>query len=296
MPEVCEVALTAEILSSKIKGQSITAIKILSGRYTKKEPDGFAETKKILKKYPLEIRRINSKGKFLYMILKYQGKHLYLMNTFGLTGMWGFEKEKNSRMELTLDNKKKVWFTDDRNFGTIKFTSDKNELVTKLNRLAPDWLKENYSLSDFKKKIKELSQKKSLAKKKIIDILMDQETLGSGIGNYLAPEILYRAKISPHQLLGKMNFEQIKKLWLAIRKTVKVCYYNNHVGYMVYLDSYLKDFQYQEYLTDVEISDKKFEFLIYQQKKDPLGNPVKAEKIRGSRTTYWVPKVQKVNN
>jgi len=90
-----------------------------------------------------------------------------------------------------------------------------------------------------------------------------------------------------------MTKGQIQNLWHSIRKTVKICYYNNHIGYMVNLESSLKNFEYQEYLTDVDIPKEKFKFFVYRQKKDPLGNIVKAEKIRGARTTYWVPKIQK---
>ena len=36
----------------------------------------------------------------------------------------------------------------------------------------------------------------------------------------------------------------------------------------------------------------KFTFQVYGQNKDPLGNPIKKDKIIVGRTTYWSPKVQ----
>mgnify|MGYP003387426516 CR=1 FL=1 len=36
----------------------------------------------------------------------------------------------------------------------------------------------------------------------------------------------------------------------------------------------------------------KFSFNVYRQKKDPLGNDVKADDIIKGRTTYWCPAVQ----
>ena len=34
-------------------------------------------------------------------------------------------------------------------------------------------------------------------------------------------------------------------------------------------------------------------FIVYNQKQDPLGNPVIKEKTKDGRTTHWVPAVQR---
>ena len=53
---------------------------------------------------------------------------------------------------------------------------------------------------------------------------MDQTTRGgilSGIGNYLAAEILYAAKLSPKRKLSSLDDIDIKKLTKAIKIIIK---------------------------------------------------------------------------
>jgi formamidopyrimidine-DNA glycosylase len=104
MPEVCEVALTAEILNKKLKGEIFTEFKFTSGRYgdNREKPDGYAEFVKAL---PLKVKKIDSRGKFMWFDLVNSDNHWYVWTTFGLTGMWSFTPQKFGRLEiLTKDN------------------------------------------------------------------------------------------------------------------------------------------------------------------------------------------------
>ncbi len=51
--------------------------------------------------------------------------------------------------------------------------------------------------------------------------------------------------------------------------------------------------KYPDYLKSQKIGKEKFEFKVYQQKTDDLGNEVIGEKIITGRTAYWCPNVQK---
>ncbi len=308
MPEVCEIAVTAEYLMTKIKNRYITGASIISGRYTHEKLEGL---ELLNKNNPIKIIKIDSKGKFLWFELENNNNEkIYIMNTFGLTGDWGFEKQKNSRFKINIknkDNDKKytLYFTDDRNFGTLFITTDINDLNKKLDKLAPDLLKTNFSpneyLDDFKKFIDKSKSKKNIP---IVKFLMSQDkkdSIGSGIGNYLSVEILYRAKISPHRILGDFSDNDILLLAKTIKKTVKLCYVSNIIGYMIRLEKFMpkhkeliKKGKLPNYHPDIKIDDKEeFEFLVYMQKKDKLGNDVKRDEIIKGRSTYWVPKVQK---
>ena len=124
-------------------------------------------------------------------------------------------------------------------------------------------------------------------------VLMDQKKVGSGIGNYLAAEILYRAKISPHRLASSLTEEEIKDLTYWIKYMTKLCYVDNHIGYMVDLEEEANKIDRVNYHPSIKLKKEEFEFQVYGLKKDPLGNPVKADKgIVKGRTTYWVPKIQ----
>ena len=307
MPEVCEIAVTAQYLMSKIKNRYITSATVLSGRYTHEHLEGL---ELLNKNNPIKIIKIDSKGKFLWFELENDNKEkIYIMNTFGLTGDWGFEKQKN-RFKISITNKDKdkkyaLYFTDDRNFGTLFITKDINDLNKKLDKLAPDLLKTNFTPNDYLKNFKEFIDKsKSKKNIPIVKFLMSQDkkdSIGSGIGNYLSVEILYRAKISPHRKLGDFSDSEILLLAKTIKKTIKLCYMSNIIGYMIRLEKYIPKHREQikkgklpEYHDDVKIKEnEEFEFLVYMQKKDKLGNEVIRDEIIKGRSTYWVPSIQK---
>jgi len=296
MPEICEVTLTAEILEKFFKGKILKEVKIHDGRYKKNPPEGFEIFASYLKNHPMTIKSIETKGKFLYFTLVDEtGKKAYIMNTFGLEGMWSLLKVEFYKISFETTEGKKFWFNDMRNFGTFKFTFDKKELDKKLNKLAPDFLKSNMSCEELQEQFENLSDKNQ--SKKILIILMDQGLVGSGLGNYLVPEILYRAKISPHQTIENMTDEQYESLCKAIKHVLKLCYLANKTGYMEYLTEYLPKLKKKNYLPETKLKkNEEFAFLVYRQDKDPLGNKVKAEKIIKDRTAYWVPSVQKQIN
>lgn len=304
MPEVCEIIMTSQYLLTKLKGRYIIDAKILSGRYTHQKLEGFD----LIKKFnPLKIKNINSKGKFLWFELFNEKENVtvYLLNTFGLTGSWGFNEDPNSRVEFTIENKDKtkkyyLYYTDPRNFGTIKITTNYDDLYSKLDKIERDLLKTQFTDEEFLNWVHHYKHKN----KEIIKVLMSQEKgkgIGSGLGNYLAPEILYHAKISPFRSIGSLTDSEIISLSKSIKYILKLCYTNNKTGYMTIFKNFIdkhrlgiKKNKYPEYHKNTPLDEnKEFEFSVYQQTKDPLGNPVKIDKIIKDRSTYWVPAVQK---
>jgi len=285
MPEVSEIALTAEILEKKIRNKKIVSFDFVSGRYGpgRTEPVGFEDFAGALDVKPMKLLNVMTKGKFLWFVFK-GTEEFYVMNTFGLTGMWSLFKARNTRAVLTFADGTEVFYSDPRNFGTFKFTSDRKVLQKKLNELAPDWLKEQ---------TQNLSKIKSV-NKNIVEILTDQKLIGSGIGNYLVCEILYRAKLSPRWKGPSLSTSDVKNLVHWIQYMVKLSYVSNHIGYMVNLDEEAVKLKRKDYLPDIKLkkSDEEFEFSVYRKKIDPLGNPVRIEKIK-DRSIHWVKAVQK---
>lgn len=320
MPEAIEVTLTALHLNHKLKGKIIQDINILGGRYSRHPLEGLATMKKL---FPLEVKKVKSKGKFMWFELADKaGNHHYLMNTFGLEGMWTFDKRSHSHVLLKVydKNKKKqytVYFTDQRNFGTVAFTSDRNVLAQKLQSIGEDLLRTPFSDEEFYDRIEQLVKdkngkiNKSKANKEIVKVLMDQTTtggIGSGIGNYLASNILYRAKISPHRKLKDIydNRKLADRLAQSIKYEMKVAFLTEDVGYMDHLDNKMAKFVNRlreqvksnpnhkyNFHPDTKIGNKKFQFYVYRQKTDPKGHPVQRDVIIKGRGTYWSPSVQK---
>jgi len=295
MPEICEVCLTSQYLSSMVNDK-ITKIKILSGRYVKTPIKHIDDLE-----FSLKIKSINTKGKFMWFELSHGENKYYMMNTFGLTGKWSFDKLESNRVEFTIQSKTqkyKLYYSDIRNFGTIEFTQDKKILDKKLNKLADDFLQSPMSDTDFESKIKNFKNKN----KKLVIVLMSQDKstgLGSGLGNYLVPEILYRAKLSPHRTIKSLTQSEIIELNHAIQHQLKLCYVDNNTDYIAHLNDFLKthkknikDGKFPNYLNNIKIGKEKFQFNVYRRKTDNNGNPVIGDIIIPKRTTYWCPTIQ----
>jgi formamidopyrimidine-DNA glycosylase len=317
MPEVVEITLTSNYLDSKLKGFDIIKINVLGGRYYHHSNSlkGLDEFKK---KLPLTVKHVNSKGKFLWFELN---SGCFVMNTFGLSGEWGFTKKLHSNVEFKLSNDKSVYFTDSRNFGTIIMTTDKQLLQNKLNSLGPDLLKTDFTDNMFYNYVKNYLYNKTGANskinetkknKKIVQVLMNQTInggFGSGLGNYLAVEILFHAKISPHTKIYKIYQDRnlCDTLANSIRYITKLSYMTAEIGYLSDTHSdigkWIKQLRIKinnnakhkfNYHPTTKIGRAKFKFKVYRQILDPDNNNITAEKgIIIGRTTYWSPSVQK---
>lgn len=286
MPEICEVAITSQYLQSTI-GDSITKIKVLSGRYTRNPINGID-----ILEYPLKINLIRTKGKFMWFELSHNDNTYFMLNTFGLTGKWSFDALEHCTVRFTISNNMNsyhLYFCDVRGFGTISFTNNKKILMDKINKLAPDMLQEPLTESEFI----HIVHKFKYPKKNIVSVLMAQDNRSGfvcGLGNYLVAEILYRAKISPHRSISLLSDIDISTIYNTIRKTLKLCYVSNNTEYIDHIDK--TKINIRDYLTDVKIGNEKFKFKVYKRKYDDYNNSVVGEKIIQSRTTYWVPEIQ----
>ena len=268
MPEGPEVKITVDQLNQLVAKKNLAALNINSGRYSKKVPIGYNN---FIEKLPLKLEKIYCKGKFIWF--EFEKGH-YIFNTLGMSGGWRVKKEKHSHVTFTFENLD-VYFTDMRNFGTLKFISKKSELDKKLKELGADVFSKEYTLEYVKKVLKT----KRLEKKTIAEVLMNQKKF-CGIGNYLKSEILYECKISPHRMLVDLSETDIKNIYTNSKKLAK--------------DSYVSGGGSSGEFHDVENKKGSYhhQFRVYQQKKDSLGNIVKKETTKDKRTTHWVPEIQ----
>jgi formamidopyrimidine-DNA glycosylase len=273
MPEGPEVKRIVDQMSKVLVGKTLTNIQILTGRYAKKSPDGFDQ---FLKALPVKITDVKCKGKFIYFLTD-GGWNIW--NTLGMSGSW-LKKESavsdpeslHLRLAMTLDGES-IYFKDVRNFGTIKFSNSKSELDEKLNSLGPDILIEDIPDSIFKSRLKKYG------KKTLPEVLMDQSVI-SGVGNYIKAEALYLSKLSPHRIVSSLSDEEFSMLNKAISNIIRESYNTGGSTFRTYADF------------NGEVGTFSSYFMVYGQDKDPLGNEVKREETKDGRTTHWVPKVQ----
>jgi len=267
-PEGAEVKLFGESLASVVSGKSLTAVDVVSGRYTKSNVEGLDLFKARL---PTKIVGVGVHGKFIYWIAT---NDVFIYNTLGMTGSWSLEETKHSRVVFDLEGGVRVFFNDQRNFGTIKMVAGRDNLIKKLQSFGPDMLSQQVSDAFF------TSQLMQRPEWTLAEAVMDQSLI-AGVGNYVKAESLYRAGLSPHRQVQTLNSSDFARLKQAIQTILIDAYRRGGASIQTY-----RDFEGNE----GEYSQK---FLVYNQDEDPNGNKVVREKTNDGRTTHWVPAVQK---
>jgi formamidopyrimidine-DNA glycosylase len=152
----------------------------------------------------------------------------------------------------------------------------KSELSKKLESLGLDMLNDQTSsMYDFVRKV----EIPKVQKKTVAEMLMNQ-SLFAGVGNYIKCEMLYRSKISPYRLVQDLTQDEICQLWNWGKLIMRASYDQGGASIRNYRQ------------VNGEPGDFTFEFEVYAQKLDPLGNIVIREETPDGRTTHWVPSLQ----
>lgn len=240
----------------------------MSGRYiTHGPPAGLEE---FISSLPSTVTKVGCKGKFIYILFD-NGYSMW--NTLGMAGSWSPVIGKHSRFKLNFKDGS-AYFNDIRNFGTIKVTRNINELYKKLGMLGPDMLSENVTDPVFMGRIRKKDSKT------VAEAIMNQSVI-SGVGNYLKSESLYLAQISPHRNVSDLSDQDLSDLNNAIKLTIQSAYKSGGATIHTFLGFDGKEGEYSR------------RFAVYNQKYDPVGNKVVREQTRDRRTSFWVPEIQK---
>ncbi|XP_012073136.1 formamidopyrimidine-DNA glycosylase isoform X2 [Jatropha curcas] len=173
---------------------------------------------------------------------------------------------KYSKLFIELDDGLELSFTDKRRFAKVRLLKDPAS-VPPISELGPDALLEPMTVDEFYE---------SLSKKKIAikALLLDQSFI-SGIGNWIADEVLYQARIHPLQVASSLSRENCATLCKCIREVIQ---------YAVQVDA--------------ECSHFPIEWLFHLRwgKKPGKVNGKKIDFITvGGRTTAYVPELQKLS-
>lgn len=188
MPELPEVQTIVNELNRKIKNKIIRLIEVRNSRSALPSP-------KVL------INKIKNKK-----IQKISGGH-------SIANL-GILPNKFSHIIIHFADSSILYFNDIRKFGWVKYaTNIEWEAIKQKYGLEP--FDKEYTLENFTNIIK------SFPKRKIKQLLMDQEKF-SGIGNIYADESLFSAKILPFRLAGSLTNQEIKNLYQAIPKILKL--------------------------------------------------------------------------
>ena len=254
MPEVPEVKIVGEFLAKNISGKRLTAVEVLSGRYTKKKIDGIEHLED---EFPVEIVGPGVHGKFIFWITK---SDVFLYNTLGMTGWWSLSEAKSSRVLFRFEGLD-LYFNDTRNFGTLKMVKGKGNLISKIQSLGPDMLSSDVTSNLFVERLREKSSWE------ITKALMSQSVV-AGVGNYIKSESLWRTSINPRSRVCDLDDDTLADLCDNIKKIMNESYESQ------------------------TLEGKKYEMDVYGKKVDAMGNDVLKEKTDDGRTTYWCPEKQ----
>jgi len=203
------------------------------------------------------------KGKHCWLSLD-DGKHLYLH--FGMTGsLWALaareQEPSHVKLCLELSGGTRLLYRNMRRIGKVRLLDDVTALPP-VSTLGPDPLEETLSLGWIQEK---------LAKRKapIKAVLLDQ-TVFAGVGNWIADEVLYQARITPHRICAELTPDEIKRIRSCLMKILKKA---------VEVDA------------DSTRFPKSWLFHYRWGKKaacDVLGDPITFDQV-GGRTSAWVP-------
>ncbi|XP_042389439.1 formamidopyrimidine-DNA glycosylase-like isoform X3 [Zingiber officinale] len=207
MPELPEVEAARRAIEEHCAGKRICECSVADDP---KVIDGVSASE-------LEVTLV---GKTIVAALR-KGKNLWLRLDsppfpsfhFGMTGaicIKGVAVTKYVRSSL--DDSVEFCFTDKRRFARVRLLKDPQS-VPPISELGPDALLELVPVDEF---VESLSKKKIAIKA----LLLDQGFI-SGIGNWIADEVLYQAKIHPLQIASSLTKESCKSLHKCIREVIK---------------------------------------------------------------------------
>lgn len=259
MPELPEVEGFRLYIESTALHQKITAFDCRDTRLLKQPKSHFEDA--LINTELIGTERI---GKYLF--IKTSGKKVLVVH-FGMTGRPNYYKEEEERPKyghivLTFSNGFHFAFECRRKLGWWDLTDSILEF------------KEAHHLSDDARDLTLKQFKNSLASRKtaIKKVLMDQ-SVAAGIGNWMADEILYQAKIHPESKVENLSDKNIETIFKAMHKVIEVALKN---------DAHQKDFPE--------------DFLVHFRKEGAkcYHTDCKIRKIKvGGRTTYFSPEWQK---
>ena len=200
-------------------------------------------------------------GKYLFLEMKSHGP---LMMHFGMTGSPHYYRDaedapRHARVVFEFDSGYSLAYNCPRKFGRLILTDDVTSYCA-ANKIGTDAAKIGWD---------EFQAKLSNRKSPIKSVLMNQSLL-AGVGNWIADEILWQAKIHPEEKAIELSEQDMKEIY----------------GQMEYvLQTALKH--------DAHFPDFPKEFMIHSRWTDsgrPDAPRIELEKLTiGGRSTYFDP-------
>jgi len=214
-----------------------------------------------------EIRAAHRRGKYLWLELDRRPWPLF---HFGMTGSLRAYKHASERpgyckAELTLDNGWRLGFRNVRRLGRVRLLQDPSS-EPPVSRLGFDPLLDRPSPEEFRSLL--------VRRNTPIKALLLNQAVFAGVGNWIADEVLYQARIRPTRPASKVSPEACERLRRVLDRVVRRA-------------------------VAVEADSTRFprNWLFHvrwgkQHARTRKGEPIRYDTV-GGRTTAWVPSVQR---
>lgn len=277
MPEGPEVRTMVEDMHAAL-GERLLSVEWKDpGRYRgKEEKSGIPILQGLVGKVHLSQVDLHGKLMWLEFYDRQEGHRWLFTSTLGMTGNWSWRERSHCMFELHL-SESSLFFNDTRHFGTFLHITPEG-LKKKVAALGHDVLKDVVEDRDRREVWSSFFMRAK--KKTVVEALMDQ-SICSGVGNYIKSESLYRAAISPHRVVESLSLDEMDLLYRSLWDIMAESYAMRGCSLRDYRDVANNEGFFQDHLK------------VYGKKKDPFGREVMKEKTADGRTTWYCREVQK---
>lgn len=273
MPEAPEVLHAQKYLTDRLLQSTVLKIEIMKGPYLYRSEGKYISFRRDLEKFtPIKIKKISRKGKLLFLIFDKSDNHFHSLSIhMGMDGFFSDNREGNSVLRIQYNNSTEhtLYFNDIRKYGTLNFLST-NDYVQKVASLGPDVYHIVFR-GDWKVLSSTLTKNKCLDKM-ICSVLLDQSVI-SGIGNYLRSELLYLSCIKPSRLCKDLTDCDFQIMFRKLKELI------------------VKMYRYHKSTSENKSHAKGYPYSVYSQSVSPNGNKVQVI-THQKRKIWWVPEEQ----
>lgn len=275
-PEGPEVRTVADKLFPHLINRYITDLEVDE----KAKLSGFEDFN-----YPCLITNVDTIGKKIIITCLYHNVYQKIVVSLGMTGRLQYTPGPHTHIHFTISTTKlfsncllvlkslDLYFDDTRYFGSVKLITDDSFF----DSLGPDVLDHALHTPLTFDQWKDRFIVKPTWR--LCKALLDQSIV-SGIGNYLVSEILYLSNLHPERTIGSLSDDEMERMRAAAHYIIVQSY--SHGGFT--LESFISP--------DGAIGT--YPALIYGRKVDNDGLAITAIKTSNGRTTYIVPSKQQL--
>lgn len=139
-----------------------------------------------------------------------RGKPYPQYQRFSVSPSW---PPKFTKLQLIFSNGESLAFCDPRRLGRIKLREDPLHSMPVM-KLAPDPINDDLTEQYLKSRLSNFSSA-------IKTVLLDQEKVCCGIGNWVADEVLHMARIHPNTRSNELSDDNIRSLQASINLVLK---------------------------------------------------------------------------